>query len=44
MAVLPAILIVIFSAIYLADKAKGGYRAETLNARLPDEEPLATPY
>ena len=43
-AALPAILIVVFSAIYLADKAKGGYRPETLSARLPDEEPLATTY
>ena len=43
-AALPAILIVIFSAVYLADKAKGGYRPELLNVRLPDEEPLVTTY
>ena len=43
-AALPAILIVIFSAIYLADKAKGGYRPETLSVRSPDEEPLVTTY
>ncbi len=43
MAILPAILILIFAAIYLSDKAKGGYRAETLSAPIPNEEPLATP-
>jgi hypothetical protein len=29
-ATLPAILFVIFSAIYLSDKAKGGYRVEQI--------------
>ena len=43
-AALPAILIVIFSAVYLGDKARGGYRPESLLTRVPDEEPLATPY
>ena len=43
MAILPAILIVIFAAIYLSDKAKGGYHAEMLSAPIPNEEPLATP-
>ena len=42
-ALLPLLLVVIFAALYLTDKAKGGYRAETLSAPIPDEEPLATP-
>lgn len=42
-AVLPVILLVIFGAIYLSDRAKGGYKPETLNAPLGDQEPVATP-
>lgn len=42
-AVLPVILAVIFAAIYFSDRAKGGYKAETLNASLSDKEPMATP-
>ena len=41
MAILPAILIFVFGAIYLSDKAKGGYRAESLNAPISDAEPVA---
>lgn len=44
MAILPGILIFIFSAIYFADRARGGYRPEHLSAPIPDEEPLATTY
>ena len=43
MAILPAILIIIFAAIYLSDKTKGGYRAEVLSAPIASEEALATP-
>ena len=43
-AALPILLVLVFGALYLGDKAKGGYRPESLNALLPDEEPLATPY
>lgn len=42
MAILPAILIAIFAAISLSDKAKGGCRAEMLSASISNEEPLAT--
>ena len=41
-ALLPVLLVVIFAALYLSDKAKGGYRAEVLSAPLSEEEPLAT--
>lgn len=41
-ALLPLLLVVIFAALYLSDKAKGGYRAEVLSAPLAEEEPLAT--
>lgn len=43
MAILPAILIIIFAAIYLSDKTKGGYRAEVLSAPISNEQLLATP-
>ena len=43
MAILPGILIVVFSAIYFSDKAKGGYRAEILSTPLSETKPLATP-
>jgi len=42
-ALLPVLLVVVFAALYLSDKAKGGYRAEVLSAPLAEEEPLATP-
>ena len=42
-ALLPLLLVVIFAALYLTDKAKGGYRAEVLAAPVPYGEPLATP-
>jgi hypothetical protein len=32
-AVLPAILLLVFGAIWLVDRARGGYRPETLAAR-----------
>jgi len=31
-ALLPVVLIVVFGLVYLADKAKGGYKAEKLSA------------
>lgn len=40
MAILPAILIVVFAVIYFSDKAKGGYRPEVLNAPLAEEKLL----
>lgn len=42
-AILPAVLIVIFGAIFLLDKSRGGYRPEVLSAPLEGVEPLATP-
>jgi len=42
-ALLPVLLVVVFTALYLSDKSKGGYRAEVLSTPLSEEEPLATP-
>ena len=43
MAVLPVILIGIFGVLYLRDRARGGYRPDTLDVPLTEEEPAATP-
>jgi MFS family permease len=42
-AVLPCILIVIFGAIALTDRLRGGYKAEQISAHFPEKEPEATP-
>jgi fucose permease len=36
-AILPAILLLVFGAIWLLDRARGGYRPETIAARTPAE-------
>jgi len=43
-AVLPAILIFVFTGIYFSDRAQGGYKPELLSAPIRDEEPLVTTY
>jgi MFS family permease len=42
-AVLPCLLIVIFGAIAVTDRLRGGYKAEHISAPLPEKEPEATP-
>ena len=42
-ALFPAVLTVVFGAVYLADRRRGGYRAEELNAPLTEDATPATP-